>query len=74
MLLTHINTLRLYPLVGAVYISETTTMQQRTLHLAKYRITQSVARMLGPFVAYLTLFIEPIPSENADTVQKLFNW
>jgi MFS family permease len=39
--------------IGSSYITQTTTSERRQLDLGRYRVTQNVARMAGPFVGYL---------------------
>lgn len=36
--------------LGAAYISQMTTFEDRTHVLAQYRVSQSMARMMGPFI------------------------
>ncbi|KAI7837448.1 hypothetical protein COHA_008706 [Chlorella ohadii] len=59
--------------IGSSYITQTTTSAQRQVKLGRYRITQNVARMVGPFIGYLFLGL-PNVSSSSSTGLKLFNW
>lgn len=41
--------------IGSSYITQTTTAARRQVALGRYRITQNIARMCGPFVGFLFL-------------------
>ena len=36
--------------VGSSYLAQTTTLEERQLKLGRYRISQNIARTVGPFV------------------------
>jgi hypothetical protein len=59
--------------IGSSYITQTTTSERRQLDLGRYRVTQNVARMAGPFVGYLFIGL-PNVDRGASTALKLFNW
>ncbi|KAL4448828.1 hypothetical protein ABPG77_007545 [Micractinium sp. CCAP 211/92] len=63
--------------VGSSYITQTTTHERRQarLHivLGRYRISQNIARMVGPFVGYLFLGL-PDVHNGSSTALKMFNW
>ncbi|GAB4814374.1 hypothetical protein N2152v2_001420 [Parachlorella kessleri] len=59
--------------LGGSYLTKTTTLEERQLKLGRYRITQNVARMAGPFVGYAFLGL-PEVTPNSSTALKLFNW
>lgn len=41
--------------LGSSYIASTTTLEGRQVALMKYRVSQSMARMFGPFIGYIFL-------------------
>ena len=59
--------------LGSSYITSTTTMEQRQKQLVSYRVIQSLARFLGPFVGYIFLGL-PTVSSSSSTALKVFNW
>ncbi len=59
--------------LGSSYITKTTTLDQRQKKMVTYRVSQSVARMVGPFVGYIFLGL-PLVSSNSSTALKIFNW
>jgi MFS family permease len=59
--------------LGSSYITSTTTMEQRQKQLVTYRVSQSLARFLGPFVGYIFLGL-PTVSSSSSTALKVFNW
>jgi MFS family permease len=59
--------------LGSSYLAKTTTLDQRQTRLVSYRVTQSVARMMGPFVGYIFLEL-PAVSDASSTALKVFNW
>jgi len=59
--------------LGSSYVATTTTLEQRQTRLVSYRVTQSVARMVGPFVGYIFLGL-PTVSNASSTALKVFNW
>lgn len=59
--------------IGSSYVTQTTTSARRQIVLGWYRISQNVARMVGPFVGYLFLGL-PNVNHGSSTGLKLFNW
>ena len=59
--------------LGTSYCSATTTVDQRQKRLVTYRTSQSVARMVGPFIGYIFLGLPQVNSSSS-TALKLFNW
>jgi len=59
--------------LGSSYIAQTTTLEARQVKLMQYRVSQSMARMLGPFVGYIFLGL-PFVNSNSSTALKVFNW
>ena len=59
--------------LGSSYVTKTTTLDQRQKRMVSYRVSQSVARMVGPFVGYIFLGL-PLVSSNSSTALKIFNW
>ena len=59
--------------LGSSYITITTTMADRQKQLVTYRVSQSLARMFGPFVGYFFLGL-PSVSSGSSTALKVFNW
>ena len=59
--------------LGTSYCSETTTVDQRQRRLVTYRTSQSVARMVGPFIGYIFLWLPQVNSESSTALQ-IFNW
>ena len=59
--------------LGASYCSQTTTVDQRQRRLVTYRTSQSVARMVGPFIGYIFLGLPQVNSSSS-TALKVFNW
>eukprot|EP00963_Diacronema_lutheri_P006205 scaffold525_cov307-Pavlova_lutheri.AAC.1 len=52
-----------------------TTMEQRTARLGSYRVSQSLARQLGPFVGFLFLGLPALNQEGGNsTAKEVFNW
>ena len=59
--------------LGTSYCSQTTTVDQRQRRLVTYRTSQSVARMVGPFIGYIFLGLPQVNSSSS-TALKVFNW
>lgn len=59
--------------IGSGYIAVTSTLQGRQATLATYRISQNIARVIGPFVGYLFLGF-PNVDASSSTALKIFNW
>ena len=59
--------------LGSGYIASTTTLQRRQVALVHYRVSQSIARMLGPFVGYFFLGL-PDVNQNSSAALRVFNW
>ena len=59
--------------LGSSYVTKTTTIDQRQKRMVSYRVSQAVARMIGPFVGYIFLGL-PLVSSNSSTALKVFNW
>lgn len=59
--------------IGASYITQTTTSERRQVVLGRYRVTQNVARMAGPFVGYLFIGL-PNVSRLAALLFSLLVW
>ena len=59
--------------LGSSYIANTTTMEQRQARLGTYRVSQSLARTLGPYVGFLFLGL-PAVSTASSTALQVFNW
>lgn len=56
--------------LGSTYIAEVTSMHNRQEYLVTYRVSQSVARTVGPFVGYLFLGL-PNVAPNSSTALKV---
>lgn len=59
--------------LGSGYIAKTTSLENRQMALMYYRVSQSIARMVGPFVGYIFLGL-PSVSRSSSTALKVFNW
>lgn len=59
--------------LGSSYIASTTTMEQRQMRLVSYRVSQTLARMFGPWIGYLFLGLPSVNSSSSTTL-KVFNW
>jgi MFS family permease len=59
--------------LGSSYVAETTTIDQRQKRMVTYRISQSLARMIGPFVGYIFLGLPQVNQASSTTIQ-VFNW
>lgn len=59
--------------LGSGYIAKTTTLERRQMSLMYYRVSQSIARMAGPFVGYIFLGL-PNVNQSSSTALKVFNW
>lgn len=59
--------------LGSSYVTKTTTLEERQQKMVSYRISQAVARMIGPFVGYIFLGL-PTVNSNSSTALKIFNW
>eukprot|EP00963_Diacronema_lutheri_P006225 scaffold526_cov494-Pavlova_lutheri.AAC.1 len=52
-----------------------TTMEQRTARLGSYRVSQSLARQLGPMVGYIFIGLPALNQEGGNsTAREVFNW
>lgn len=59
--------------LGSSYVTKTTTIDERQNNMVSYRVSQAVARMVGPFVGYIFLGL-PAVNQNSSTALKIFNW
>eukprot|EP00889_Picochlorum_renovo_P004695 jgi/Picre1/31725/NNA_007076.t1 len=59
--------------LGSSYIASTTTMEQRQTRLVSYRVSQTLARMFGPWIGYFFLGLPSVNSSSSTTL-KVFNW
>ncbi len=59
--------------LGSGYIARTTTITARQSALITYRVSQTLARMLGPFVGYFFLGL-PEVTQSSSTILKVFNF
>lgn len=59
--------------LGSTYIAQTTTMEQRQTRLVSYRVSQTLARMFGPWIGYFFLGL-PSVNSSSSTALKVFNW
>jgi len=59
--------------LGSSYIAATTTLEARQVALMKYRVSQSMGRMFGPFIGYIFLGL-PEVNGTSSTALKVFNW
>eukprot|EP00894_Picocystis_sp_ML_P002563 jgi/Pico_ML_1/53080/g3694.t1 len=61
--------------LGAAYVTMVTTMEQRTARLGSYRVSQSLARQLGPMVGYIFIGLPALNQEGGNsTAREVFNW
>lgn len=59
--------------LGSAYIAATTTFERRQVALVRYRVSQSIARILGPFFGYFFLGL-PEVNQNSSVALRVFNW
>uniref|UniRef100_A0A1D2A9D2 Major facilitator superfamily (MFS) profile domain-containing protein n=1 Tax=Auxenochlorella protothecoides TaxID=3075 RepID=A0A1D2A9D2_AUXPR len=59
--------------IGGSYITRTSTLRKRQAKLGRYRITQNVARSVGPLIGFMFLGL-PSPTFSSSDAIKVFNW
>ncbi|KAI8101718.1 hypothetical protein M9434_006785 [Picochlorum sp. BPE23] len=59
--------------LGASYLTQTTTMEERQSKIVSFRLSQTVASAIGPMVGFIFLFLPEVGS-GSPTSEKIFNW
>lgn len=58
---------------GGAYITMTSSMEAQQAKMGRFRVTQILARAVGPFIGFLFLAL-PSPTYGSSDALKTFNW